>query len=206
MRCRGNRVRILRRNDYADDITMNLEDSIQLCLRGSLILADPSLQDSNFHRTVLLLTEHRHDEGAHGYVLNRPLGKLAGELLEGPEFKRLADVPVFVGGPVSQEQLTFASFVWQDDPGTMVWTTHLTRDDAVLRKERGESVRAFLGYAGWAGGQLENELKQRSWITCRPEKTILQPDNAEGLWSELLSSMGPWHHLLSRMPDDPGLN
>ena len=185
---------------------MNLDDSTQLCLRGSLILADPSLQDANFHRTVLLLTEHRHDEGAHGYILNRPFGKTAGHLLDGPEFKRLTQVPVFVGGPVCQEQLTFASFAWQPGPGTIEWTTHLTRDDAVERIEKGETVRAFLGYSGWAGGQLENELKQRSWITCRPERAILQPDIAAGLWSELLSGMGPWYHLLSRMPDDPGLN
>ena len=56
---------------------MNLEDPTRLCLRGSLLLADPSLHDPNFHRTVLLLTEHRHDAGAHGYILNRPFGKTA---------------------------------------------------------------------------------------------------------------------------------
>jgi putative transcriptional regulator len=179
------------------------EDSSQLCLRGSLILADPSLTDPNFHRTVLLLTEHRHDEGAHGYVLNRPLGKNAGELLTAPEFHALAGVPVFVGGPVSQEQLTFASFTWDKAPGGLTWATHLTRDDAVQRIAAGETVRAFVGYSGWTGGQLENELKQRSWITCRPQAAILQTDNAGRLWSDLLSGMGPWFHLLSKIPDNP---
>ncbi len=185
---------------------MTPDESSQLCLRGSLILADPSLQDANFHRTVLLLTEHRHDEGAHGYVLNRPVGKLAGELLPAPEFEPLAAVPVFVGGPVSQEQLTFVAFKWEADSSTLVWTTHLTRDDAMHRLEAGETVRAFIGYSGWSGGQLEGELKRRSWITRKPDRTILMGKNDKSLWSDLLSDMGPWFHLLSKMPDDPGLN
>lgn len=185
---------------------MNLEDSSQLCLRGSLLLADPSLRDPGFHRTVLLLTDHHHEEGAHGYILNHPFGKRAGELLTAPEFKPLADVPVFVGGPVSQEQLTFAALSWNPSSGTLTWATHLTQDDAVQRLENGETVRAFVGYSGWTGGQLESELKRRSWITCKPDKAVLRPDNSAQLWSDLLSRMGPWYHLLSRMPDDPSLN
>jgi putative transcriptional regulator len=185
---------------------MTHDDPSRLCLRGSLILADPSLQDSNFHRTVLLLTEHRHDAGAHGYVLNRPFGKTAGDLLTAPEFKSLAKIPVYVGGPVSQEQLTFVAFKWQPDPGTLTWTTHLTREDAKERIDNGETVRAFVGYSGWSGGQLESELKRRSWITRKPDSTVLLGNNSASLWRDLLSSMGPWFHLLSKMPDDPGLN
>ena len=44
---------------------MEFEDPDQICLRGSLILADPSLRDPNFFRTVLLLTEHSTADGAH---------------------------------------------------------------------------------------------------------------------------------------------
>jgi len=185
---------------------MITDDSSQLCLRGSLLLADPSLRDSNFNRAVLLLTEHRHDQGAHGYILNRPLGQTTGELLSAPEFRPLAGVPVFMGGPVSTEQLTFAAFTWKKSSGTLAWTTHLTREDAEARLAKGDTVRAFVGYSGWAEGQLENEIKQRSWITCKPAAELLRPDNAATLWSDLLKGMGPWYHLLSNMPDDPGLN
>lgn len=185
---------------------MNPDDPSQLCLRGSLLLADPSLQDASFHRTVLLLTEHRHDHGAHGYILNRPANQTAGQLLPAPEFKALAKVPVYLGGPVSPEQLTFAAFSWKKSAGAFEWTTHLTKDDAEARLSRGETVRAFVGYAGWAEGQLETEIKHRSWIPCKPAAALLESDNADTLWSELLKSMGPWFHLLSKLPDDPGLN
>jgi putative transcriptional regulator len=185
---------------------MNPDDPAQLCLRGSLLLADPSLQDPNFHRSVLLLTEHRHDHGAHGYILNRPLSQTAGELLPAPEFKALARVPVYLGGPVSTEQLTFASLAWPGPGAALAWHTHLTREDAEARLNRGEAVRAFIGYSGWAEGQLENEIKHRSWITCKPSVDILRGEHPEELWSDLLKSMGPWFHLLSKMPDDPALN
>jgi putative transcriptional regulator len=181
------------------------EDPTQLCLRGSLLLADPSLTDPNFHRSVLLLTDHAHDKGAHGYILNRPTGQTTGDLLSAAEFKALAGVPVYLGGPVSPEQLTFASFTWKG-PSAFVWNTHLTREDAAERLSRGETVRAFVGYSGWAEGQLENEIKHRSWITCKPAAAILRGDNARTLWNDLLKSMGPWFHLLSKIPDDPGLN
>ena len=40
-------------------------------LKGNLIIASPTLEDPNFARTVILVTEHS-DEGAMGVVLNRP--------------------------------------------------------------------------------------------------------------------------------------
>jgi putative transcriptional regulator len=185
---------------------MNPDDPAQLCLRGSLLLADPSLQDPNFHRTVLLLTEHRHDHGAHGYILNRPMSQSTGELLSAPEFKALARIPVFLGGPVSTEQLTFASLAWQESTTALTWHTHLTREDAEERLNRGENVRAFVGYSGWAEGQLENEIKHRSWITCKPSPEAVRGEHPEALWGDLLKGMGPWFHLLSKIPEDPGLN
>lgn len=185
---------------------MNPDDPAQLCLSGSLLLADPSLLEPVFHRTALLLTEHRHDHGAHGYILNRPTGRNTGYFLAAPEFKPLAKIPVYNGGPVSTEQLTFASLAWQKSTGSLTWHTHLTREDAAARLAAGETVRAFVGYAGWAEGQLESEIKRRSWITCKPTPEILADDIAGSLWTSLLKGMGPWFHLLSKMPDDPGLN
>ena len=177
-----------------------------LCLRGSLMLADPSLRDPNFVRTVLLLTEHDAELGAHGYVLNRPLGKNVGELLAGAQFKSLADVPVYIGGPVSQEKLTFAMLSWDGSVSKLNYTTHLSVSDAKNLHEEGGNIRAFVGYSGWAEGQLENELRQHAWITRKPVPTIVNMAHPELMWTQLLSSMGPWYGLLARMPEDPSLN
>ncbi|MBP7950257.1 MAG: YqgE/AlgH family protein [Verrucomicrobiales bacterium] len=185
---------------------MPFDDPEPRSLKGSLILADPSLHDPNFFRSVLLLTEHRHDHGAHGYILNRPLGKLVGDLLPSGDFGTLCDVPIFVGGPVSPEHLTFASFRWKPKSREILWATHLSTQDALDRLESGESVRAFIGYSGWGEGQLENELRQRAWIPRKPSSTVLRLEKTEHLWAALLRDMGPWYRLLADTPENPSLN
>ena len=185
---------------------MTFDGPQQLTLKGSLILADPSLRDPNFFRSVLILTEHQPDKGAHGYILNRPLNKVVGDVLEATEFSELRQVPIYIGGPVGQEHLTFAAFQWLPDGRCLNYATHLSTKEAIRRFREGETVRAFLGYAGWGEGQLENELKQKSWITRKPASGVLKSGVSVELWSELLSSMGPWYQLLAGTPENPSLN
>lgn len=178
----------------------------QLNLKGALILADPSLRDPNFCRNVLILTEHSHDVGAHGYILNRPLGKTVGDVLPSEDFPGIESVPIFFGGPVDQEQLTFASLEWDPDSAQIVMNTHLSTAHAGERLRQGSVVRAFVGYTGWAGGQLEAELQQRAWITGKSHENLLRKDAIEGLWAETLRSMGPYYTLIAATPEDPSLN
>lgn len=191
---------------YSVGVADDFDNPGPLNLRGALILADPTLRDPNFARTVLLLTDHEAEQGAHGYVLNRPMGKKVGDLLKDATFRSLADVPIFHGGPVSPERLTFAVLAWDDGAGRLVFTTHLSVDDARALRQDGGEVRAFVGYSGWAEGQLENELKQRAWITRKPAREVVSMARPDTLWEELLRSMGPQFGLLAKMPQDPSLN
>src|SRR5689334_5926219 len=75
---------------------MNTPDPLSESLSGSLLLAAPSLRDPNFFHTVLLLAAHNTDDGAFGYILNRPLDKRVSDLLEDRELGALAEVPVFL--------------------------------------------------------------------------------------------------------------
>lgn len=180
----------------------NNSDSLQ----GSILLAAPSLREPTFHHSVLLLTEHSVSEGAHGYILNRPLGKTVGDLLPDEEFDALADVPVFIGGPVSTEHLTFASIAWSEDIQNLQFTSHLSAKQALRQQTEGFSIRAFVGYAGWDEGRLEAELNQSTWITHKPEKRVLDLEQLDSLWARLLKEMSPWHALLADEPDDVSLN
>lgn len=183
-----------------------IEEENSDSLKGSIILADPSLREPTFRHSVLLLTEHSEKEGAHGYILNRPLGKFVGELLPAEEFESLAEVPVFIGGPVSTEHLTFGSIAWSEEMKTLQFTSHLSSKQALLHQTEGFSIRAFVGYSGWGEGQLESELQQHSWITHKPEKRVLDLDGIDTLWNRLLKEMSPWHALLADEPDDVSLN
>ena len=175
-------------------------------LQGALILADPSLRDPNFSRSVLLLTDYNKNKGAHGYILNRPMDKTVGDVLAADEFSKLREVPIYIGGPVGQEHLTFAAFGWPEDTNSLSYTTHLSTTEAIQRHQAGEVVRAFLGYAGWSGGQLEDEIRQEAWITLNAVAEALSPGRKEDLWTALLSSLGPWGELLANTPEDPTLN
>src|SRR5439155_926523 len=69
-------------------------------LAGSLLIAHPSMMDPNFRRAVLFISAHDPTDGAMGVILNRPLDKHVSDLVSEEPPDGLADVPVFLGGPV----------------------------------------------------------------------------------------------------------
>lgn len=185
---------------------MNFDDPDQLMLQGTLILADPSMKDPNFARAVIFLTAHSPAEGAHGFILNRPLGSCVADFLQSEEFSPLAEVPVFLGGPVETGELTFGASWWDKSREEVRFVSHLSKEGAIEAVEQGHSVKAFVGYAGWAGGQLEAELRQRGWITSKMSRNLIEKPQTEELWRCLLRAMGPWHQLLADVPNDLSLN
>ena len=77
---------------------------------GSLLVAHPNMLDPNFRRTVLFVSEHEPNDGALGVIINRPLDRPVAELVSGAPPAGLANIPVFLGGPVGKNQLMFATF------------------------------------------------------------------------------------------------
>src|ERR1017187_7110726 len=95
----------------------NLGDGMPLSLAGSLLVAHPNMLDPNFRRAVLFIYEHDSNEGAGGLIINRPLDKQVVDLVNEAPPEGLADVPVFLGGPVGKNQLMFAAFEWEAGAG-----------------------------------------------------------------------------------------
>jgi putative transcriptional regulator len=181
--------------------------SSSLGLAGSLLIAHPSLRDPNFSKTVLFLSTNDAQEGSFGLTLNRPAGRTVAELLPDRSLGALGRVPVFIGGPVSTDQLIFASFQWHPQTQTMECRHHLVIEEAERAlTEEGGTVRAFVGYAGWSKGQLEGELAQRSWLVQKPEREMLALERCPTLWREITSTFGPWYQIVAEAPDDPARN
>lgn len=171
---------------------------------GSLLLAHPSLGDENFHRTVIFMSEHDED-GSMGVVLNRPKGKLLGEIEGEFALGPLAGVPVFIGGPVQTGRLLLAAWEVREDGFRVHFGLEPSRAEELLRDPEVE-VRAFLGYAGWTGGQLEDELAQNTWIVAAmPAGLMAQPADVS-LWRRVLGGQGEEWRLLADEPDDTSLN
>jgi putative transcriptional regulator len=173
---------------------------------GSLLVAHPSMLDPNFRRAVLYISAHDPDDGALGVIINRPLDKSVADVVTEMPPERLADVPVFFGGPVERNQLMFATFEWRQGEG-LTLNHYLNIDDASARMSDGTmSICAFVGYAGWSAGQLEAEMKQKAWILQKPSRAALKPEGLPKLWFEIMRGLGPWYKMLAAAPDDPSLN
>ncbi|QQL44256.1 YqgE/AlgH family protein [Sulfuriroseicoccus oceanibius] len=174
-------------------------------LEGQLLVATPVLRDPHFFHSVIYLSDHD-DDGAHGLVLNMPVESSVRELLRGQEFDALSDVPVYRGGPVNQDKLTFAKLDWDNSKQSFTFENHLSSTAATEAFQKGEDVRAFVGYSGWTAGQLENELEENAWVTHPPIAAVSFTDATPQLWSTVLRSMGPFYELLTTTPRRPELN
>jgi putative transcriptional regulator len=175
-------------------------------LAGSLLVAHPNMLDPNFRRTVLFISSHEPDDGALGVILNRPLDKHVSDLVSDTPPLGLADVPVFLGGPVGRNQLMFAAFEWQKGNGLKL-NHNVNIEEASERIDTDpNSICAFVGYAGWGAGQLEAEMKQNAWLLQKPTRSVLKPDRLPKLWFDIMRGLGPWFKMLAAAPDDPSLN
>lgn len=175
-------------------------------LSGSLLLASPAMRDANFARSVIFMAAHNAKDGAFGYILNRPLEQCVADLLPDQVLGALGDVPVYMGGPVSADKLSFAALHWNKRRRMLRCQTHLSVADALHALSLGHDVRGFIGYSGWSGGQLENELELRSWIQTTARPLVLTVEPPTQMWGAILEDMGTVYKVMAKIPEDVGLN
>lgn len=181
---------------------------------GTLLVAAPSLVDSNFRRTVVYIIDHR-EEGTLGVVLNRPSDVPVHDVLPawGPHVS--SPQSLFVGGPVEQKTaLCLAALRTGEDAGNLkgvisvrgpVALVDLDADpDQLAPKVRG--LRVFAGYAGWDVDQLAGEIERGDWIVvpALPNDVLASPD--QDLWGRVLRRQGMPVALLATHPGDVRLN
>jgi len=184
-----------------------LRDDDPRSVAGSLLVAHPNMLDPNFRRTVLFISEHDPNEGALGVIINRPLDRHVADLVTDEPPASLAEVPVFLGGPVGKNQLMFAKFEWQG--GSRLKLNHniaLEQASDAAGQQELVTICAFVGYAGWGAGQLESELNQKAWLVQKANPSLLKVDRLQNLWFDIMRNLGPWYKMLAAAPDDPSLN
>jgi putative transcriptional regulator len=166
-------------------------------LTGSLLVAHPVLRDPNFRRTIIFLSQHSPEEGAMGFVLNRPLESITSEGVE---------IPVFFGGPVGTSQMLLTSLQWRENPTIVAFRAFPDPGDQDSRGGWENGLRIFTGYSGWTSGQLEHEISANTWLVIPPTRELIEMKEAQGAWKSLMRHSGPLLHLLSEAPDDPRQN
>jgi putative transcriptional regulator len=177
-------------------------------LTGSLLVAHPSLLDPNFRRTIVFLSHHSADDGAVGFILNRPTGKSLGQASSASVVSStLRTVPILDGGPVGADELLLASIQWRTNPEAVAFRGFGAVASAEeVPPEFLNGLRAFRGYAGWSRGQLESEIAERAWLIAPPIRALIEISDPERIWGDYLSTLDPIFRLYAEAPDDPTLN
>lgn len=179
--------------------------------KGDLLLSEPFLADTNFERSVILLCEHN-EEGSLGFVLNKPSLLTLEDVLEEAAG---SEQSLYTGGPVQQNTLHFVHRMseLQDGANDLGERVFWGGDFAQLltlmniRQLMPENIRFFVGYSGWAPGQLATELAEEAWIVYpRATGEYVFDVPPERLWQEVLRTMGGKYRMFSNYPIDPRLN
>lgn len=145
-------------------------------LQGKFLLATPAMPDPRFRQLVVYLCSHN-DDGAMGVVINQPSPYSLADIFRGAE---IAPPPgqlprIYIGGPV---EMTAAFFLFSAEykPANYLEVAprvRLSGDSRILHDlSQGQGPKDFiflLGYAGWAPGQLEQELTMNGWLTLPAE-------------------------------------
>ena len=176
--------------------------------RGKLLIASPRLADPNFMRTVVLMIQHN-DQGALGLVLNRPLDLTVRDACKEtlPEPCNVDQI-LHQGGPCQGPLMVLHGNELSKDsdvlPG-VYFTTERAKIESLL-KHPGAQARYFVGYSGWAPGQLEAEMEVESWLVS-PADSGMVFEAKSNLWSKLMTRrMMDQPADLSSIPDNPSMN
>jgi putative transcriptional regulator len=160
-------------------------------LTNQLLIAMPSMGDPNFAQTVALICDHS-ARGALGLILNKPLPMNMGEVFEQLEIELqtgpLSARPVLRGGPMQTDRgfvVHRAGGEW-DSTLKVSNSIHVTTSRDILaamaRGQGPDEAVVALGYAGWDGGQLEDEIRANAWLNAPVESGIIFDVPFESRW------------------------
>jgi putative transcriptional regulator len=168
---------------------------------GTLLVAERDLPDPNFTQTVVVLAQFDDKDGAMGLIVNRQTSVPLSRVL--PDLKSRGEITLFMGGPVSADSV----LVLARSAHPIAGSKHIAADlylvtsrealEAQLQSGGGrDSVRVYLGYCGWAPGQLERETVAGGWHVLPPDPGIVFDADPDSLWErEVKKSEG----LMARM-------
>src|SRR5688572_29773684 len=176
-------------------------------LDGQMLIAMPTMRDERFVRSLIYVCAHS-SEGAMGIVVNQPAENIkfpdllvqldvipAKEVIQLPP--TAGTVKVLKGGPVETGRgfmLHSADFFIEHstlpiDNGICLTAT-LDILKAIAKGQGPTSAVLALGYAGWAPGQLENEIQANGWLNCDADPDLIFGRDAESKYALALQKIG----------------
>lgn len=210
--CRSLKIRffLLNFRKKKDLLDLNFENTLQP-KQGLLLVAEPFMNSDYFERSVILLCEYN-GEGSFGFVLNNYLDVNFEDFSE--DLIKM-DSKISIGGPVEVKNLYYIHTFGDQVPNSVKITDDIylggdynTLIDLVKTAKNPETkVRFFLGYSGWNKDQLDDEIKEKSWIVVESNLLNLIMDTSKtNLWQECLQKLGGKYLMFSQIPINPNNN
>ena len=179
--------------------------------KGCLLLADPNIiNDPYFNRAVILITENSEDEVV-GFIINKPLEYNFEDIFSGMG----KDYKIYNGGPVNKDNLYYIHNLPDLIPNSikvsnnLFWGGDFSNVKNLIKDNKigSNNIRFFSGYSGWTLSQLNNEIKEKSWIITnnRFNDKILKSKTNE-FWKEEIKKLGNDYKIWSNAPENPNLN
>ena len=168
-------------------------------LTGHFLIAMPSLHDDFFNQAVTYICEHD-ETGSFGIIINQQTDITLKKIVTEMKIETNADYDdtksVFIGGPVDQGR----GFILHRPTGHWLSSLKVTdnialttsRDilQAIASNEGPDDCIVALGYAGWAAGQLENEIASNTWLSCPGDEHIIFDTPIEERWKAAAKLIG----------------
>ena len=176
-------------------------------LDGQMLIAMPATLDEPFARAVIYVCAHS-SEGAMGIIVNQPAANIkfpdllvqleviqAADLIQLPP--TAGEVKVLKGGPVEtgrgfvlhSADFFIAKSTLPIDEGICLTAT-LDILKAIAQGQGPRSAVLALGYAGWAPGQLENEITENGWLNCDADPELIFGPDTGGKYQQAMRKIG----------------
>ena len=179
--------------------------------QGDILLSEPTMNDFHFGRSVVLLVDHNASEGSFGIIMNKSLNVRLKEIVY--VFEDF-DAPVYLGGPVAENQIFFMHTLGDLIPDSckimdgLYWGGDTDTLNTLIAQGivNQHNIRFFLGYSGWEAGQLTSELVRNSWLVCKTNSKMLLSTPTDQMWKAFVARMGKEYEMWSRFPKNPEEN
>lgn len=169
-------------------------------LEGQILIAMPGMNDKQFERSVVLICTHSAENGAIGLVINKTADNITfSELLDQIGIEKddpKDEIRIHFGGPVDRERgfvLHSTDYLVENTieiEGLAGLTGTVDILKAIADGNGPKRCLLALGYAGWAPGQLEAELRANGWLHCPPDEDLLFGEDLKSKWTSALSKLG----------------
>ena len=165
--------------------------------RGMFLVARRTLHGPHFGQTIVYLVEHGED-GTLGLIVNRPGDISLSEAIPDIEDKQAAAHVLYYGGPVGLPMILMLARnesategMEHVANGVYISSDRLVLDEMLAAQKPRSEVRFYLGYSGWAAGQLDAELERGSWHVVAADTDAIFSDKTDLLWDRLIDQLEP---------------